>query len=91
MATVTTRTVDRNGRLTLGKEYASKLVIIKEMAEGVLQIVRAEAVPERESWLYKNPEAMQMVLGGIEEAKAGKLGPGPDLDAGSRLVKAIEG
>ena len=90
MATIT-RTVDRNGRLTLGKNYASKLVIIKEMDDGLLQIVRAEAVPEREAWVYKNPQAIKMVLEGIEEANAGKLGMGPDLDAGAKLAEAIKG
>jgi len=89
MTAIATKTVDQNGRLTLGKKYASALVIVREVEEGVLQVIRAEAVPAREAWLYKNPEAIQMVLEGLEQAKEGKLGPGPDLNAGTKLTKAI--
>ena len=32
----------------------------------------------RESWLFKNPEALAMVMEGIEQAKEGKLGAGPE-------------
>jgi hypothetical protein len=87
---VTTKFVDNKGRVTLGQEFASGLVIVKRLGKGLLEIIRAEAVPAREAWLYKNPEALAMVIQGLEDAKAGRLGRGPDLKAGDELAEAIE-
>ena len=89
MGKVTSKSVDRQGRLSLGKEFASRLVIVKRIGDGVLQITRAEAIPEPEAWLYKNPNALRMVMEGIEEARAGNLTEGPDLVAGAELADAI--
>lgn len=88
--TVVPRTVDEKGRLTLGKEFANKLVIIRQLADGVLEIVRAKAVPEPELWLHKNPKAIQRVMEGLEEAKAGKLVDGPDLASLAKLAQKME-
>ncbi len=90
MTALSTRMVDARGRLTLGKEFADHLVLVKRVGEGVLQTVLAEAVPARESWLYKNPEALSMVLEGVEQAKAGDLTAGPDMEAGEQLVEDME-
>jgi hypothetical protein len=85
-----TKMVDGKGRVTLGKEFAGRLVIVTEVGAGTLQITRAEAVPERESWLYKNPEALRMVLEGTQQARGGQLADGPDLKAGQVLAGEIE-
>jgi hypothetical protein len=66
------------------------LVIVKRLAEGVVQIVRAEAVPEAEAWLHKNPEVLARVRSGMEQATRGELVDGPDLAAGDELVKKLE-
>ena len=76
-----TRTVDSRGRLTLGKDFADQLVILEEVAEGILQIIRAEAVPAREVWLYNNPKALASVMRGLEQSKRGEVAEPPDLDA----------
>lgn len=90
MAVLPVRTADGKGRVTLGKEFAHRLVMVMPVAEGVVQVIRAEAVPERESWLYKNPDAMRMVMEGMAQAKAGGLADGPDLDADAKIAKAGE-
>ena len=90
MAAFTTRTTDAKGRLTLGKEFAGKLVIVRRIAEGIVQITRAQAVPEAEAWLYRSPEALKLVMEGIEDAKAGRLTSGPDLSVGADLLEALE-
>ena len=76
---MTTKTVDARGRLTLGPKYANTLVIVREREDGGLEIVPAEAVPAREAWLYRNPEALKAVREGIEDARAGRFAETPDL------------
>jgi hypothetical protein len=75
--------------LTLGKEFANRLVIVQELGGGVVRIVRAKAVPEREMWLYKNPKALKSLLDGLEDARNGRLVEGPDMDAMDKLVKEM--
>jgi hypothetical protein len=77
----TTRTVDSRGRLSLGQSFAGRQVIIQEVAEGELRIIRAEVIPARESWLYKDPEAFASVTRGLLEARSGRTAEAPDLDA----------
>jgi hypothetical protein len=91
MTSLLTKMVDGKGRVTLGKEFAGRLVIVTQVGVGTLQVTRAEAVPERESWLYKNPEALRMVLEGTEQARGGQFTDGPDLSAGQKLADEIEG
>ena len=87
----TTKTVDARGRVSLGQAFANSLVLIKERADGVVEIVRAEAVPAHEVWLYKNPEALAALLTGIEQAKAGLVVDAPDFAAKARKFAEIEG
>lgn len=89
MTTITAK-VDSKGRLLLGKKFASCLVIVREISDGLLQVVKAEAVPAREAWLYKNPEALAMVMEGIRQASQGELTDGPNMAEGAKLVKMIE-
>jgi bifunctional DNA-binding transcriptional regulator/antitoxin component of YhaV-PrlF toxin-antitoxin module len=81
MVTTLTRTTDKKGRITLPKHFADHLVIIEQVDETEVRIRKAEAIPQKELWLWKNPVAAGMILLGIEEAKAGEFVPGPDLDA----------
>jgi len=78
MGAVTARSVDGKGRVTLGKEFANRHVIVSKLGEGVLQVVLAEVVPAREAWLYKNPEALASVLRGLQERGFAEA---PDLAA----------
>ena len=90
MTGITIRTIDGRGRLTLGPEFANPLVIVKAREDDALEVIPAEAIPARESWLYKNPEALAAVMEGLEQAKAGKLVEGPDLQASSSFADGIE-
>jgi len=90
MASLPIRTVDSRGRLTLGQEFAHKQFFINRQDGNVIQIIAAETVPAREAWLFKNPAALSAVLEGLEQARAGKLSKGPDLDAALAFVDTIE-
>ena len=87
--TILSRAVDEKGRLTLGKAFANQFVIIQELADGVVQICRAQAVPEAELWLHKNPKVIQAVMEGIAQAREGTLVEGPDLEEMSELAKKM--
>jgi hypothetical protein len=88
-AYMTTKTADSRGRITLGQEYANRLVLVEEMGGGVLRIVPAQAVPAPEAWLYENPEALKSVLRGLEQAKARQTAQAPDLDADGDLAHSL--
>jgi len=75
---------DAKGRITLGKlaKGVSSFRVSKHKDGWLLKpYVEVPALsekeimklPERERWLYRNPQALAMVLQGIESAKAGKL------------------
>ena len=85
-----TRLIDERGRLTLGPSFAGQQVIVRETARGVLQVVKAEVVPSREAWLFKNPAALSAVLEGMEQVEAGRVSSGPDLNRGDQLAAKIE-
>ncbi len=38
-------------------------------------------IPEREKWLFRNPEALSSVMQGLREAREGKCAEPPDLEA----------
>ncbi len=89
MAPLSVKTTDSKGRLTLGAEFAGKQFIMVRKEGNVLQMIPAETVPTREAWLYKNPKALSAVLEGLDQAKAGELFEGPDLDAALELADKI--
>jgi ABC-type nitrate/sulfonate/bicarbonate transport system substrate-binding protein len=85
---INARNTDAKGRLTLGDRYKNRTVLIEER-DDELVIHLARVIPERELWLYKNKKALKMVLTGIEEARAGILSDGPDLEEARKLVAHI--
>jgi len=87
---MTTKTVDGRGRLTLGPEYANRLVIVQQREDGALEIIPAEAVPVREAWLHKNPEAREAIERGIVEAREGRFADAPDLSADAAFDDAAD-
>lgn len=50
------KSVGRNGQITLGKEFAGRLVMIDQAAPGVWTLKMGEFVPDSEAWLHR-PEA----------------------------------
>ena len=81
MATVPLRTVDSQGRVSLGRQFAGRLVFVKKMMGGIVEIVPAEAVPAKEAWLHKNKEAFESVMRGLEQTGRGEFADAPDIDA----------
>lgn len=51
------KTADSKGRISLGQRFANKPVIIEDISDTEVKISMARVIPEREMWLYENPEA----------------------------------
>ncbi|MCH8273880.1 MAG: hypothetical protein IH851_03740 [Armatimonadetes bacterium] len=66
------KTVDKSGRLVLGKKFARKLYAVRHRSNGDILLSARAHVHEREAWLLKNPEALASVRRGIEQSKAGR-------------------
>jgi len=78
------RTLDKQGRLTLGKELASAKVIVQYKTGGEIVLTPAAVIPAREAWLYDNPEALKRVREGLEQVKRGELVDSPDFEADAK-------
>ena len=86
-----TKQADSKGRVTLGPDYADKTLIIEEIEPGVLRVLSAVVIPEREAWLYSNHDAISAVHEGLEQAKAGQLSTSPpNLDADAALADSMK-
>lgn len=64
---------DAQGRLNLGKRYASSTFLVEEIDDEDLLLKKAAVIPERELWLLKDPEALKSVHRGMEDAKSNRL------------------
>jgi hypothetical protein len=82
-----TRHTDKKGRLTLGPDYADRDVTVEYEAGRVI-IERAVIIPEREAWLYQNPEALDRVRIGLAEAREERF-VWPDLTDAFALADSI--
>jgi hypothetical protein len=86
-----TKTADSKGRINLGKHFANKTFIIEQTGETEMKLELARVIPEREAWLYENPEAKESLLRGLSQAKHRKFSMSPpDLTADQALVDEIE-
>lgn len=82
---------DTKGRISLGKSFAKALPIVEMSDDGTTVVLRrAEAIPAREAWLFKNPKAAKLVNQGLEDIRAGRVSKGPNLDADDNLVNLLE-
>ncbi len=81
-----TKTTDSKGRVVLGGRFANRAVIVEQLSETEVVVKLARVIPERESWLYRNPEALAAVRSGLSQAREGEITKGPDLDADSELA-----
>ena len=82
-----TKTVDSKGRLTLGKAFARKLVMVDELADGTLTIAPAEAIPAHEAWIFKNPKVRSSLGTGLRQASEGQFADAPNLTDAEWLGK----
>ncbi len=62
------KTIGNNGQISLGKEYAGRLVVVDEIEPGVWVVKMGEFVPDSERWLYK-PDVKQAVDEALEWTK----------------------
>ncbi|MEW6530421.1 MAG: hypothetical protein AB1473_06265 [Thermodesulfobacteriota bacterium] len=86
------KTVDSKGRITLGQRFANKPVIIEDLSDTEVKISLARVIPEREMWLWQNPEARELVFRGIEQAKARQFAENPpDIEADAEWADKFEG
>ncbi len=86
-----TKTTDAKGRVALGKRFANKTVIIREVDATEIRVTIARVIPEREAWLYENEVARGLVATGLQQAATGQFSDSPpDLDADAELGDALE-
>lgn len=86
-----TKTADSKGRINFGKRFAHRTFIIQQIGETELKLELARVIPEREAWLYQNPEAKESLLRGLRQAKDREFSKSPpDLTADQALVGEIE-
>ena len=87
-----TKTIDSKGRLTLGRRYANRTVIVREVDETEVVVTLASVIPEREAWLFSNEQAKAMVAAGLEQAMTGRFSASPpDLQADAELAAKLDG
>jgi hypothetical protein len=64
---------DSRGRFSIGAIAKSKTYRVQMNDAGQILLDPVVAVPERELWLWQNPEAIALVRRGIEQAGAGEV------------------
>jgi hypothetical protein len=62
---------DSRGRISLGTEVKSKTYRVLANDLGQILLEPVVAVPEREAWLFQNPEALSAVRQGLQESAEG--------------------
>jgi hypothetical protein len=65
--------IDKRGRLTLGVEATSKKYRVMKNQSGQILLDPVVNIPERELWLWKNPEAQASLEKGMQQAATGEL------------------
>lgn len=84
-----TRQVDSKGRITLGKAFANKIVLVEERDDEV--VVRlGRVIPVSEAWLYENEKAIGAVRRGLGQARERRFGKGPDLAAARDVADQLQ-
>lgn len=66
---MTTKTADSKGRIAFGSQFAGQTVIIDDSDPQRIVIQPAVVIPAKEAWLYKNPQALDSVRRGLEQAR----------------------
>jgi hypothetical protein len=66
--------LDSKRRLVLGRtETRFDRYVVFENEAGQIVLDPVISIPAREAWLYKSPEAMEALLRGFADAKAGRI------------------
>ena len=59
---------DSQGKLTLEQVALAKSYRVMVNDAGQILLDPVQNIPEREAWLWQNPEALSLVQGGIEQS-----------------------
>jgi hypothetical protein len=78
--------VDNKGRLVLGKKFAGKTVLLREVDESTIEVTMARVISEHEAWLLNNSEARRSVARGLDQARKGQFASAPDLEGDAGLA-----
>ena len=70
---------DEKGRVLLGRDFSGKHFRISVSANGEILLTPVVVIPERDIWLYKNPQALAKFHQGLAEAAAGKVTASEDF------------
>ena len=70
---------DTKGRIPLGTKAAGKKFSITHNQEGQIILTPLARIPEREAWLYENPEALALFRQGLADVAAGRVGKPQDF------------
>lgn len=88
---MTTKIADSKGRIALGSRFAGQTVIVDDSDPQRIVIVPAVVIPADEAWLYKNPEALDSVRRGLEQATERKFSKKvPNIEADTALASRIQ-
>ena len=68
-------TVDKSGRLCLGKEFIGRTFAMSVAKDGSISLVPGQFVPDKEAWLYQNKDAMASLKRGLKQASQGEGAP----------------
>lgn len=61
------KSVGSNGQITLGKEFAGRLVMLDQTEPGVWMLKLGQFIPDNEKWLH-TPTATKLLARGLELA-----------------------
>jgi hypothetical protein len=85
------KSTDSKGRVTLGGHFANRAVIVEHRSDDEVIVRLARVIPEREAWLYENPQALASVRRGLDQARKGKVAKKvPDLRTAAKLAAQLE-
>ena len=66
------RHADSKRRVTLGGHFANRTVIVDYVSNDEVVVRLARVIPEREAWLYENPQALAAVRRGLDQSSQGQ-------------------
>ena len=85
------KSADSKGRVTLGGHFANRAVIVEHRGHDEVVVRLARVIPEREAWLYENPQALASVRRGLDQARKAKVTKNPpNLKAAAKLAAQLE-
>ena len=70
---------DDKGRIILGRDFSGKSYRVAVSADGEILLTPVVVMPERDMWLYKNPQALALFQQGLADAQAGRVTAAEDF------------